>query len=51
MQERTAGHMNPARERLVVANTNSMADLVKAMRANPRFARLVKLAVERNCQG
>jgi hypothetical protein len=51
LQERTAAQMGPARERLEAANTNSMADLVKAMRANPRFARLLKLGAERNCQG
>ncbi len=51
LRDRTAGQMNPARERLEVANKNSTADLVKAMRANPRFARLLKLGGERNCQG
>lgn len=50
LQDRTAAQMNPARDRVMGANTNSMADLVKAMRANPRFARLLKLAGERNCQ-
>lgn len=49
MQDRVAAQMNPARDRLATANTNAMGDLVKAMRANPRFARLVKLAGERNC--
>lgn len=51
MQERTAAQMSPARDRLEAANTNSMRDLANAMRANPRFARLLKLAMERNCQG
>jgi hypothetical protein len=51
LQERTAAQMGPARERLEAAHTQSMADLVKAMRANPRFARLLMLGAERNCQG
>jgi hypothetical protein len=51
MQDRLAGQLNPARERLEAANANSMGDLVKAMRANPRFARLVKMGGERNCHG
>lgn len=49
MQNRLAAELGPARERLDTASTNAMADLVRAMRANPRFARLVKLAGERNC--
>jgi hypothetical protein len=51
LQDRTAGQMGPARERMEIANTNATADLVRAMRANPRFARLLKLGGERNCQG
>lgn len=51
LQDRTAAQLNPARDRLEVANTNSLLDLVNAMRANPRFARLVKLGGEHNCQG
>jgi hypothetical protein len=51
LQDRSAGQMGPARERMEVANTQSTADLVKAMHANPRFARLLKLGGERNCQG
>jgi hypothetical protein len=51
LQDRTAGQMSPARDRLEIANTGSTVDLVNAMRANPRFARLLKLGVERNCQG
>jgi hypothetical protein len=51
MQDRIAAQMGPARDRVDAANTNSLNDLVKAMRANPRFARLVKLGGERNCQG
>jgi hypothetical protein len=50
LQDRLAAQMNPARDRLETANTNAMSDLVKAMRANPRFARLVKLAGERDCR-
>jgi hypothetical protein len=51
LQDRTAGQMGPARERMEVASTSATADLVKSMRANPRFARLLKLGGERNCQG
>jgi hypothetical protein len=51
MQDRIAAQMGPARDRVDAANANSLNDLVKAMRANPRFARLVKLGGERNCQG
>lgn len=51
MQDRVTAEMSPARDRLETANTNSMGDLAKAMRANPRFARLMKLALERNCSG
>lgn len=51
LQDRTAAQMGPARERLDAATTRSTAELVKAMRANPRFARLLKLGGERNCQG
>ena len=50
-QERAAAQINPARERTMQANANSMGDLSKSMRENPRFARLIKLAGERNCQG
>lgn len=51
LQERTAAQLGPARDRLEAANTNSMRDLANAMRGNPRFARLVKLGMARNCQG
>ena len=50
-QERAAAQINPARERTMQANANSLGDLSKSMRENPRFARLIKLAGERNCQG
>jgi len=50
-QDRVAAQINPARERTMQANANSMGDLSKSMRENPRFARLIKLAGERNCQG
>ena len=50
MQDRVAAQMSPARDRLEAANANATGDLVKAMRANPRFARLVKLAGERGCR-
>ena len=49
MQDRLAAQMGPARNRLDMASTNALGDLVRVMRANPRFARLVKLAGERNC--
>ena len=51
LQDRVAAEVNPARERTMQANANSMGDLSKSMRENPRFARLIKLAGERNCQG
>jgi hypothetical protein len=51
MQDRVGAQMGPARDRLEAASMNAMGDLVRTMRANPRFARLVKLAGERNCQG
>jgi hypothetical protein len=50
-QDRVAAQVNPARERTMQANANSMGDLSKSMRENPRFARLIRLAGERNCQG
>jgi hypothetical protein len=51
MQDRVNAQVNPARERVMQANANAMGDLSKSMRDNPRFARLIKLAGERNCQG
>lgn len=51
LQDRVAAQVNPARQRAMQANANSMADLAKSMRENPRFARLIRLAGERNCQG
>jgi hypothetical protein len=50
LQERVAAELNPARRRVTEANMNSMNDLARSMRENPRFARLIKLAIERNCQ-
>lgn len=49
LQDRVAAQMNPARDRLERANTDATVELARAMRENPRFARLVKLAGERNC--
>jgi hypothetical protein len=51
LQDRVNAQVNPARDRVMQANANAMADLARSMRENPRFARLVKLAGERNCQG
>jgi len=51
LQDRSNARLNPARERAIQANANSMGDLSRSMRENPRFARLIKLAGERNCQG
>ena len=50
LQDRVAAEIHPARERATQANANSMNDLAKAMRENPRLARLIRLAVERDCQ-
>jgi hypothetical protein len=49
LQDRTAAQMGPARERADAANMAATADLAKAMRANPRFAQLIRLAGERGC--
>ena len=51
MQERVNAQVSPARERVMQANANAMGDLANSMRENPRFARLIRLAAERNCQG
>ena len=51
LHERINAQVTPARERVVQANANAMGELSKSMRENPRFARLIKLAGERNCQG
>lgn len=51
MQDRVGSQLGPARNRAESAVTASIGDLTKAMRANPRFARLIKLGIERNCQG
>ena len=49
LQDRTAAQMGPARARAEAASMAATADLTKAMRANPRFARLIRLAGERGC--
>ena len=48
-QDRVSAELNPARERLNQANNNSMGDLAKSMRENPRFARLINLGMQRGC--
>lgn len=42
--------MRPARERVMAANTASSNELAANLRANPRFARLMALVQEKNCQ-
>lgn len=51
LQDKASAQINPARERLVQANANSMADLARSMRENPRFARLMQLTMQRGCTG
>ena len=42
--------MLPARERATQANTTSAMELAASLQANPRFARLMQLVQEKNCQ-
>ena len=49
LQDRVSAELNPARDRLETANTNAIGELAKSMRENPRFARLVSLAIQRSC--
>lgn len=42
--------IRPARERTAAANTTSMQELAASLQANPRFARLMALTQEKNCQ-
>ena len=48
---RASGEMATARQRMTQANIASMNDLARTLRENPRFARLLQLAQQRNCTG
>lgn len=50
LQDRVGAQMGPARDRLERENTDAMAELTQALRTNPRFARLVKLGMQKDCQ-
>ena len=49
-QDRTAAQMAPARNRLENSATDAITELTQAMRANPRFARLISLGMRRECR-
>lgn len=47
---RATAEVRPAQQRTTAAIAASQADLTQAMRANPRFGRLIRLSQERQCQ-
>ncbi|HZI83248.1 MAG TPA: hypothetical protein VFF44_04995 [Casimicrobiaceae bacterium] len=50
MSDRARTMLQPAENRMIDASAASMADLAATMRTNPRFARLILLAGEKNCR-
>lgn len=47
---RATAEVRPAQQRTTAAIAASQTDLTQAMRANPRFGRLIRLTQERQCQ-
>ncbi len=45
-----AAEMQPARTRAMMANAASANELATNLQANPRFARLMQLVLQKNCQ-
>ena len=48
-QDGIAAQMGPARNRLESSATDALEELTRTMRENPRFARLISLAMRRDC--